>query len=88
MAILEGRLDTSASLEAQKDLAPLKDCDGRDVVLDCTGLEYIASSGLRIFLGILQVAKPKGSRVIIKGGNDYLREVFTMTGFYKLFEIE
>ena len=88
VAILEGRHDTPASLQAQKDLEPLKNCDGRDIVLDCTALEYISSSGLRIFLGLLQAAKPKGSRVIIRGANDYLREVFRMTGFSNLFVIE
>ena len=88
LAILEGRLDTAASLQAQKDLEPLKNCDGRDIVLDCTALEYVASSGLRIFLSLLQAAKPKGSKVIIRGANAYLQEVFAMTGFSKLFVIE
>ena len=88
MAILEGRLDTAASLQAQKELEPLKNCEGKDIVLDCTNLEYVASSGLRIFLSLLQAAKPKGSHVIIRGANDYLRDVFNMTGFSKLFVIE
>ena len=88
VATFEGRLDTAASLQAQKDLEPLKNCEGKDIVLDCTNLEYIASSGLRIFLSLLQAAKPKGSSVIIRGANDYLRDVFNMTGFSKLFVIE
>ena len=81
LAILEGRLDTAASSQAQKDLEPLKNSNGIDIVLDCTNLEYVASSGLRIFLSLLQA-------VIIRGANDYLREVFSMTGFSKLFIIE
>jgi anti-sigma B factor antagonist len=88
LAILEGRLDTAASSQAQKDLEPLKNSNGIDIVLDCTNLEYIASSGLRIFLSLLQATKPKGCQVIIRGANDYLREVFSMTGFSRLFIIE
>ena len=83
VAILEGRFDTAASKQVQKELEPLKEANGRNIVLDCTNLEYIASSGLRIFLNLLQ-----GGQVIIKGANDYLRQVFNMTGFARLFVIE
>ena len=64
---LEGRLDTAASSQAEKDLRALYDCEGHDVVLDCTDLEYISSSGLRLFLNVLKNAHAKGSSVFIKG---------------------
>ena len=84
----EGRLDTAAAPQVEKDMQPLYECDGRDIVLDCTQLEYISSSGLRLFLGLLKTAKPKGSHVFITGLNDDLRQVFTMTGFINLFEFK
>jgi anti-anti-sigma factor len=88
IAILEGRLDTAAAQEAEKAMQPLYDCDGLDVVIDCTAMEYISSSGLRIFLGILKNAKAKGSHVYIKGISDDIRAVFAMTGFINLFEFK
>jgi anti-anti-sigma factor len=57
-------------------------------VFDCNKLEYISSSGLRLLLGVLKNAKPKGSRVFITGINDDLRTVFAMTGFTNLFEFK
>lgn len=84
----EGRLDTAAAPQVEKDMQPLYECDGRDIVLDCTQMEYISSSGLRLFLGLLKTAKPKGSHVFITGLNDDLRQVFTMTGFINLFEFK
>jgi anti-sigma B factor antagonist len=66
----------------------LYNCDGHDVILDCTQLEYISSSGLRLFLSLLKAAKPKGSHVYITGMNDNLRQVFAMTGFTNLFEFK
>ena len=84
----EGRLDTAAAPQVEKDVAPLTDCTGHDIILDCTKLEYISSSGLRIFLALLKNAKPKGSHVYIKGLNDDLRQVFAMTGFINLFEFK
>lgn len=82
----EGRLDTAAAPQTEKDVEALNDCLGHDIVLDCTKLDYISSSGLRIFLGILKNAKSKGSHVFITGLSDNLKSVFTMTGFTSLFE--
>lgn len=84
----EGRLDTAASAQVEEEMKPLYDCMGHDVFLDCTKLEYISSSGLRLFLGLLKAAKPKGSHVYIRGVNDDLRSVFAMTGFINLFEFK
>lgn len=36
------------------------------MIIDCTELEYIASSGLRILISILKGAKTNGSKVILK----------------------
>ena len=83
-----GRLDTAAAPQVEQETAPLLDCTGHDIILDCTELEYISSSGLRIFLSILKNAKPKGSHVYIRGLNDELQQVFSMTGFTNLFEFK
>lgn len=86
VAEFEGRLDTSAAPQAEKDLQPLLEDNGHDIILDCTKLEYISSSGLRVFLSILKNAKPKGSHVYVKGLSPDIRNVFTITGFINLFE--
>ena len=88
VAIFEGRLDTAASVQTAKDMEPLNNCDGKDIILDCTSLEYISSSDLRLFLTVLKNAKPKGSLVYIRGLNDDLRQVFAITGFTNLFEFK
>lgn len=85
---LEGRLDTAASPVAEKEMQILNDCTGHDIILDCTSLEYISSSGLRLFLSVLKNAKAKGSHVYIKGISDDIRNVFAMTGFINLFEFK
>jgi len=82
----EGRLDTAAATQTEQEMKVLHDCEGHDIILECSQLEYISSSGLRLFLGLLKVAKVKGSKVSISGMNDNLRQVFAMTGFTHLFE--
>lgn len=87
VAILEGSLDTAAAAETEKAMSPLNDVEGKDIIIDCTDLEYISSAGLRIFLGILQNAQEKGGHVYIKNINDKVRTIFTITGFSNIFEI-
>ncbi|MBR6141333.1 MAG: STAS domain-containing protein [Bacteroidaceae bacterium] len=86
VASLVGSLDTAAAPEAEKVMSPLYDVEGKNIILDCTDLTYISSSGLRIFLGILRNAQEKGGHVFIKGINDKVRSIFTITGFFNLFE--
>ena len=88
VAILEGILDTPAAVATEKAMSPLNDVEGKDIILDCTALEYISSAGLRIFLSILQHAQSKGGHVFIKGVNDRVRAVFTITGFSNIFEFK
>ena len=88
IATLEGRLDTAAAEKTAQELAPLNDCTGHDIVIDCSKLEYISSSGLRILLNIRKNAGSRGSKVTICHINNDIRKVFQMTGFTSLFTIE
>ena len=88
VATLEGEMDTAAAAEVEKVMEPLYTSDGKDVIIDCTRLEYIASSGLRILISILKGAKSAGSRVVLRGVNDDIKSVFKLTGFDSIFEFE
>ncbi len=88
LATLVGEMDTAAASEAEEVLKPLYQSDGKDVIIDCKGLEYIASSGLRILLSILKGAKATGSRVVLRDVNDDIKNVFKLTGFISIFEFE
>ena len=88
LATLEGEMDTAAALEAEEVLKPIYNSEGKDVIIDCTNLEYIASSGLRILLSILKGAKANGSKVVMRGMNDDIKNVFKLTGFISIFDFE
>ncbi len=88
LVTLEGELDTAAAADVEKKLQPLYATNGKDVIIDCTGLEYIASSGLRILISILKGAKAGGSKVVLKNMNEDIKSVFKLTGFINIFEVE
>ena len=83
-----GRLDTAAAVQTAQDVKPLMEAQNAVIILDCTDLEYISSSGLRIFLSVRKEAAAHGSKVIVRSINDDIRQVFMMTGFISLFEIQ
>lgn len=88
VAILEGDLDNAASTEAARGFEPVFEYTNGDVVVDCTELNYISSSGMRIFLNVYKHTHGNGHRVILKGLTDDVREVLTLGGFLQLFMTE
>ena len=86
-ATVSGRLDTPAAVTAQQEIKPLLENADKEITLDCTNLEYISSSGLRLLLTIRKEASAKGGKVIIAHISDDIKKVFMLTGFYNLFEI-
>ena len=62
---VNGRLDTPAAVKAQQEIVPLLENANKEIQLDCNNLEYISSSGLRLFLTIRKEAAAKGGKVII-----------------------
>jgi anti-sigma B factor antagonist len=88
IAALAGRLDTAVSQEVATALQPLIDNADKTLVLDCKDLAYISSSGLRIFLTVRKAAAAKGGKVIVRDITPEIRQVFMMTGFLNLFEIQ
>lgn len=86
-ARLVGRLDTPAAVEVTREIQPLLDHADRTIILDCSEMTYISSSGLRIFLTLRKAAAANGGKIIIEGLSSEIRQVFMMTGFLQLFEI-
>ena len=85
---LIGRLDTPAAQEISKEMESVIENASGTTVMDCSELSYISSSGLRIFLSLRKAASVKGGKVLVKGMSKDIRQVFMMTGFLNLFQIE
>ncbi len=86
--VLDGRLDTAASAQFARDMQPLLDKADKHIVLDCNKLQFISSSGLRLFLSLRKQTIAMGGDVTIKGVSPEVKQVFTITGFFSLFKFE
>ena len=85
---MEGRLDTPGAQEIAQQMIELEKDADKTIVLDCTDMTYISSSGLRIFLTLRKAAADKGGKIIVRNICNDIRNVFMMTGFLNLFEIQ
>ena len=88
VAVLTGELDTASAAETEAALKPLFESTGKDLVIDCSNLEYIASSGIRILVNLLKTAKAKGDQVVLKNVNEVIWDVLELTGFVSYFDFE
>lgn len=85
--ILSGRLDTAASEQCKADLKDLYEAQGKALALDCENLEFISSSGLRIFLELLKNATRTGGTLKVLNPNEDVRNIFQLIGFAKRFSL-
>ena len=81
-----GRLDTSTApaLEAAIDSCA---ADIKELILDCSSLEYISSAGLRVILKAQKLMNVQGSMKLLDV-NETIMEVFDITGFADILTIE
>ena len=85
---LYGNLDNAASTQAERGLAPVFKHTDCDIVIDCTELNYISSSGLRILLNIFKHTRTYKHKAILKGLKEDVKEIFKLCGFLQLFDVE
>ena len=84
---LSGRLDANTAPKLQEVLMP--ELEGaKQVRLDFTEVAYVSSAGLRVLLMGEKTAKAKGARLTLAGVCDDVMEVFDMTGFSEILNIE
>lgn len=82
-----GNLDTDSFPEAQSQLSKLIEQGARKILLDLKELVYISSAGLRVFLIAAKQLKQQGGELRVSNLNDFVQEVFEISGFSKIFNV-
>ena len=86
--VVEGRVDTTTSLEFEKNTASLFADTAQQVIIDCANLEYVSSSGLRVFLTLQKQSNASGGSLKLCNMKAEIKAVFDMTGFSSILTIE
>ena len=82
---LEGKLDTQSSPEAEEHLTRLINAGETRILINLENLDYISSSGLRVLLVVAKRLKSAGGELRICSANDFVKEVFEISGFATIF---
>lgn len=83
---VEGRLDTTTAPEFEKAANEIPE-EITELTIDAEKLEYVSSAGLRVFLMIQKKMNAQG-KMIVKNLTESVREVFDITGFSDIINIE
>lgn len=86
--VMNGSLDTLASEQIEPQVQELEAQAATPISIDCSSLEYVASSGLRLLLRLRKAAKANGTQVTLLNVNDSIMEVLQVTHFDKMFIIK
>lgn len=85
---LSGQLDTLSSIDFEKEVAQIIGSPSSHVILDCGGLTYISSAGLRLLLTLQKGMKGKGGTLCLKNVMPTIMDIFRITGFTSILTIE
>lgn len=81
-----GRVDSVTAAEFEKKITEILHKE-RTIILDCDGLEYISSAGLRALLLIAKSAERLSTRVCLTRLTPLVQEVLEISGFDSFFEV-
>ena len=82
-----GRLDGTTVREFQAHLDQAMSGEGKVVIINLSGLDYISSAGLRAVLSGSKIMQNKQGRLLLAGLGGMVEEVFKMAGFYDLLPV-
>ena len=84
---LDGNLDSTTGSDLQAALLPAVAESGTRVAVDCNGIHYVSSAGLRVVLMAAKQAQTSGSKIALFGLSNPVRETFEISGFSRLVTI-
>jgi anti-anti-sigma factor len=78
---LRGRLDNNNAQALEDNLMKLIDEGARQMIIDCSQIEYINNAGLRVLLNVAKRIINVDGRVALHSPSQPAKEIFDKTGF-------
>ena len=84
---VEGDLDASSSILLDQAIAQAVEASARNLLIDCSQLNYISSAGLGVFMSYLKEFEHNQIQLVLFAINDKVRGVFQILGLDELITI-
>jgi anti-anti-sigma factor len=78
---LKGRIDENNAQTLEENLIKLIDNGAKELIVDCSQIEYINNAGLRTLLNIAKKALDAEGRIALHSLSQSAKEIFDKTGF-------
>ncbi|HEX3863586.1 MAG TPA: STAS domain-containing protein [Stellaceae bacterium] len=85
---LTGRLDSSTAQPAEESFTRALGSGSPHIAIDMSKLDYISSAGLRVLLVVAKKVQQAKGKVVLFALVPNVREVFSISGFDKIFAIQ
>jgi anti-anti-sigma factor len=85
---IKGRLDAATAPVADNAIKKIMEEDYPRILFNLNDLEYLSSGGLRVILGVAKQLNRKGGKLVLCSHNQFVKEVFEVSGFDSLIPIE
>jgi anti-anti-sigma factor len=87
LVTVDGRIDTTNAKEFENAMMEVLGSGSKNIILDCSGLKYISSSGLRVFLIVLKKMKADKGQFFVCSLQPGIKEIFDISGFSTIFSL-
>ncbi len=78
---LKGRIDNNNSQSLEDNLLKVIEDGARQLIIDCSQIEYINNSGLRVLLNIARRILDLEGRLALHSPSQQAKDIFDQTGF-------
>jgi len=85
---IQGRIDTLTASEFETKVNEVINADYQAIAFDCSDMDYISSSGLRVFLMAQKKVSQAGKGLTICSLQPSIKEIFDISGFSQIFTIK
>jgi anti-anti-sigma factor len=87
VAVVDGRIDSANAKDFDEELSAIIDRGVSGLVVDCGGLNYVSSAGLRVLLITIRKTNEAGGGLALCSVPDHIREVLEVSGFVRLTKV-
>jgi anti-anti-sigma factor len=84
---IEGRIDTTNFNDFETEINLLFNSGEKNIIFNCSGLNYISSSGLRVFLITQKKSISLNGKLHLCCLQPTIKEIFDISGFSTIFKI-
>ena len=84
---VQGEIDAYTAPKLRSTIFPLSEKEGVNMIVDLTGVSYMDSTGLGVFVGVFKNVKAHNGQFKIIGLSERLQRLFEITGLADIIDI-